>query len=368
MDNQIIDTTAIIKHAKNIVTQFTIKETDVCTLIEFDHLRITDKTSIPYPIPVLKINGEIISTPEALTVISGQPKSGKSALCGILIASSITTNNDIDGLRGVEILPNLDGKAVIHFDTEQARWKQQFNLKTILKRANLISCPDFYLSYNIRKLEIDKYQSIVNSICDAALIEFKGIHSIWIDGGADFIYDTNDQAQSNNIIKYFDGLAQIYHTSIFIVVHTNPGSNKERGHFGSQCQRKAEGILLVQKEGDISFLDPKLLRHAGDVPKIQFQYDREKGYHVECNVVVDLEKRKEQAKIDSTRIVCEEVFSGQRSYSYENAIDKIMVEINKSISIAKGYFTTMKAHGWIVQGSDKNWRLKNENTNEINEV
>jgi len=274
----------------------------------------------------------------------------------------------IDGLHGVEILPNVDEKAVIHFDTEQARWKQQYNLKTILKRANLKHCPKFYLAYNIRQLEIDKYQAIVNGICDAAVKEFKGIHSIWIDGGADFIYDTNDPAQSNNIIKYFEGLSQSYHASIFIVVHTNPGSDKERGHFGSQCQRKAEGILLVKKEGDISFLDPKLLRHAGDVQKIQFQYDREKGYHVECNIMVDLDKKKEQAKIDATMKICESVFSGQRSYSYENAIDAIMVELKKSISIAKGYFTTMKAHKWIIQGEDKNWRMKNENTDETSDV
>ena len=92
-------------------------------------------------------------------------------------------------------MPNDEHKAVIHFDTEQDRWTQQYNHKTILKRARIDHCPDFMLSYNIRQLPIENYQDIVNDICRAATEQFNGIHSIWIDGGADFIHDTNNPEQ-----------------------------------------------------------------------------------------------------------------------------------------------------------------------------
>lgn len=326
-------------------------------LSDFEYLRITDSTLIPYPIPTLKIHGERISTTDTLTTISGQPKSGKSALTSILLAGAISTDGDIDGLPGIEILPNAIGQAVIHFDTEQDRWTHQYNHNTILKRAGLECCPEYMCSYNIRQLDIDQYQSHVDGICDAAYNQFKGIHSIWIDGGADFIADVNNVEQSNSIIHYFEQLAQKYHTAIFIIVHTNPGSEKERGHFGSQCQRKSAGILSVKKEGDISYLDPKLLRHSGDIQKIQFKYDKAKGFHVYCNELEDLEGKRAIDRLEKTKKVCESVFGGQRSYSFGNAVDAIMKETKKGETTSKTMFKDMRAHEMIIQGEDKNWRI-----------
>ena len=326
-------------------------------LSDFEQYRITEKTLIPYPTPIVKINGDRVATPSAMVTISGQPKSGKSAFTGILIAGAISTDGDIDGLPGVEVLPNENKKAVIHFDTEQDRWTHQYNHKTILKRANLTNCPDYFCSYNIRQLEINQYQIIVGDICEAAASEFTGIHSIWIDGGADFIADVNNVEQSTNIIHYFDLLAIKYNTAVFIVVHTNPGSDKERGHFGSTCQRKSSGVLSVKKEGDISYLDPKMMRFTGETAKIQFKYDKEKGYHVQCNEIADLEGQRAIERIEKARKVCESVFSGQRSYSFGNAIDAIMKETKKAERTAKELFKDMKAHEMIIQGTDNNWRV-----------
>jgi hypothetical protein len=325
------------------------------TLSEYESYRITDTTEIKRPIPVIKISGETISTPEAITVISGAPKSGKSAFCSILIAGAICSG-EIDGLAEVEVLANDTQKAVIHVDTEQAPWKQQANQKTILRRATLNSCPPFYLSYNLRKLEIEEMQTTLTNICEAADKQFSGIHSIFIDGLADFIRDPNDQAASFDIVKYFEALAQTHFTSVIVVIHTNKGSDSERGHLGSQVQRKAEGILSVKKEGEISYLDPKLLRHASDdIPKIQFRYNYEKGFHTQCEVDSPQDKKVNE-KILKMQIVCEKVFSGQKSYQYKDAISAIMRETAKSLPTAKSMFSEMKAHEMIIQGDDNFWR------------
>lgn len=325
------------------------------TLSEYEPLRITDKTEIKKPIPIIKISGETISTPEAITVISGAPKSGKSAFCSILIAGAIALG-EIDGLAEVEVLANDMQKAVIHFDTEQAPWKQQANQRTILRRANLNSCPEYYLSYNVRQLELEEMQTTVSGICEAASEKFNGIHSIFIDGIADFITDPNDPTQSFEIVKFFDSIAEMYFTSVITIVHTNPNSDKERGHLGSQIQRKAEGVLSIKKEGNVSYIDPKLLRHAGDdIPKIQFQYDAERGYHIQCNVNSPQDKKVNE-KISKMKIVCDKVFSGQRAFQYKDAISSIMRETAKSFQTAKIMFSEMKAHEMIMQGADNFWR------------
>lgn len=325
------------------------------SLEECEALRITDSSPIPKPTPVIRISGEIISTPEAITVISGQPKSGKSAFCSMLIAGAIA-QGEIDGLLEVEVLNNNAKRAVIHFDTEQAPWKQQDNQRTILRRANLSSCPPYYMSYNFRQLDIEELQMYVTTICKTGSADFGGIHSIFIDGIADFIKDPNDPAASFDIVKYFENIAQQYFCPVIVVVHTNPGGDKERGHLGSQVQRKAEGILSIKKEGNVSFIDPKLLRHAGDnIPKIQFRYDYEKSYHTQC-YETDPHDRKMLDRINKLQLICTKVFSGQQSYSYADAIQAIVRETARGMNSAKEIFKEMKAHELIVQGTDKNWR------------
>lgn len=326
-------------------------------LSDYEQYRITDTTNIPYQEPILKINGDRVATPGATVTVSGQPKSGKSALISILIAGAISTDGDVDGLPGVEVAPNSEWKAVIHNDTEQDRHTHQYNHKTILRRAGFEHTPDYFLSYNIRELDLSEYQNFVNGICEAAAKQFNGIHSIFIDGAADFVKSVNDEIAAFEIVDYFDKLAIKYNTAIFVIIHTNPGSEKERGHLGSQFQRKSAGILSVKKEGDISYLDPKMMRFTGETAKIQFKYDKGKGYHVQCNEIADLEGQRAIERIEKARKACESVFSGQRSYCFGNAIDAIMKETKKAERTAKELFKDMKAHEMIIQGADKHWRI-----------
>jgi len=335
----------------------TLPESITVVLSDFEYLRITDSTMIPKPTPIIEIAEEIISTPEAITVISGLPKAGKTALLSILIAGAILIQGIlIDGLDLVKVLLNQFKKAVIHFETEQAPWKQQANQHTILKRAGLEKCPDYFLSYNIRKLSVEELQETVTAICQAAAEKHNGIHSIFIDGIADFIKDPNDPGASFDIVKYFESIAQEYFCSVIVVVHTNPGSDKERGHLGSQMQRKAEGILTVKKEGNVSYLDPKFLRHASDnIPKIQFRYDYEKGYHTQCQETNPQDKKVIE-KHNQLTTLCTKLFSGQRAYKWGEAIDAVIKETALGRNSAINKFKEMKAHDLIVQGEDKNWR------------
>jgi hypothetical protein len=165
--------------------------------------------------------------------------------------------------------------------------------------------------------------------------------------------------QSNAIVKSFEELAIRYSTPIIAIVHTNPGSDKERGHLGSQCQRKSESVLTVKNEGDISFLEPKFLRNAGkgQIPLTQFMYSKEKGYHVGCGVRVDEQGSKDSARLQLLETLADKVFAPPKSYRYKDAVEAIMLASNKRQATAKGMFTEMGVHEMIVQGADKNWRL-----------
>lgn len=329
------------------------------SLVEYEPHRITDLTDIPEPRPIVTIGGETIAVAQEITVFSGAPKSGKSALCNIVISQAVSPSGIIsDNLEGLEVIRNIDGWAVIHFDTEQARHKHQRNINNILRRANLATCPDYFLSYNLRLLPIDKYAEIASKICEAAFLRFGNIHSIYIDGGADFIKDVNDAEAANEAIKFFESLAINYNTAVFIIIHTNPGSDKERGHMGSQAQRKAGSVLLVKESEGISYIEPKLLRYAGsnDIPLLQFSYDKQKGYHV-FHGIKEKPQRDELRLGQSQRILSEVFKETGTALGYADLVNQVMRAGKVKERTAKDIIKTMNAYEMILQGSDKFYRL-----------
>ena len=333
-------------------------------LLEFDYLRITDTTDIPKPVPVVTINGEIISTECNMTTISGSSKSGKSAFTSIILAGAISKTGNIDGLEYLEVKPNEHGKAVVHFDTEQARHKHQSNVKSILKRCDYGSCPDYFLSYNIRQLDISSYKDTTEKICDTANAAFNGIHLIVIDGIADFISDVNETIQANAVVKFFEDLAIKFNCPLITIIHTNPGGgasagDKERGHLGSQCQRKSESLLSIKNDGDISFMEPKLLRMAGkgDIPILQFAYNKEKGYHTSLGVKPTGDDAKSEKRKQELMKIANKVFGGQKAFMYKEAVKEIEEVIGCGATKAKRLIVDMKDAGLIFQDNDGWYRL-----------
>jgi hypothetical protein len=249
---------------------------------KYAHLRISANTPIAKPRTILSINGVQIATPGNIVAISGAPKTGKTAITGSILSGSICTSNGYDGCPLIQVAENVNRKAVIAIDTEQSSYHNYNNLKHgVLKRAQLDCEPDNLFSYNIRELSFSQYKRFADEIFYSANELCGGVHLAVIDGIADFISSVNDEAEANSILEYFAHLSIKYDTAIFLVVHLNPGSDKERGHLGSQLQRKCESVLTIKKDGDVSILEGKFLRSGSisDCQAIQYKFDTNKGYH-----------------------------------------------------------------------------------------
>lgn len=263
-------------------------------LKRFFRLQISASKPETQPDPIIAINGCSVATAGNIIVVSGAPKSAKSSLIYIFLAEAIKIiGTIIDGLTGLYVAENSFGRAVIHIDSEQSRSQHYKSfINGILKRAGLVMEPEYFLSFNIRELDVKIYQKIVREIFKAAFERFGGIHLAVIDGGADFIASVNDEVSSNAIVHFFETLAIEFNTAIVIIIHLNPGGDKQRGHLGSQLQRKAESVLVVKRNGSISHIEPQFLRGAdsSEMPQIQFQFDKAKGYHVSCGFLIKTSK------------------------------------------------------------------------------
>ena len=74
------------------------------------------------------------------------------------------------------------------------------------------------------------------------------IHLVMIDDIADLIRSANDETESIAIVDGLYRLAGIYNTCIICVLHFVPNGIKLCGHIGSELQRKAAGILSIEKD------------------------------------------------------------------------------------------------------------------------
>ncbi|GAB3421952.1 AAA family ATPase [Niabella aquatica] len=332
-------------------------ELDEKKLEEFEDWRVTTEKVYPNNEPVMTWEGAGIGAAGNITGISAQSKAGKTSFINSLIAGAISRTGIVEMLGKIKVAPNPLGKGVPYFDTEQTESDQQNNIRTAQKRAGLVSTPDYLHAYNVRKLTIENYQPITDAICEAVNQRFNGIHSIFIDGGADYITSVNDEEQAYRIVEYFTQLAIKYHCPVIVVVHQNPGSDKERGHFGSQLQRKCYGLISIEKKDEISVAKPKIMRKAsvGDLQPIYFKYDKEKGYHIEVNAPITVSTS--QKKLLEIEGIVRAALTGQEPLGHNDTIDKIMAVGGMSDRTAKNYLKTGVLNNWVEHGSDGKYRV-----------
>ena len=89
-----------------------------------------------------------------------------------------------------------------------------------------------------------------------------GIHLVVIDGIADLIRSANDETESVAIVDELYRLAGIYNTCLICVLHFVPNGIKLRGHIDSELQRKAAGILSIEKDDHPEYSVVKALMRA----------------------------------------------------------------------------------------------------------
>lgn len=254
-----------------------------------DARRIFLENPPPQPVTILKLDGKRISTAGNLTAISAQAKHGKSAAVGAMLAAIFAHPEDGGDFLGFEAEP-ANGKAVVHFDTEQSPYDAWQLVSRAMRRAGLPMMPRNLRSYAVLDLTAEnKLRALRNGLARAAK-ECGGIHSIFIDGVADLAMSVNDEAEAIALVEELVILAVQYSCPIICVIHENPAqpgfAGKTRGHLGSQIERKAESNLRVKKDGDevsVIFSDGK--QRGPAIPEAtapRFRYCEKEGMHISC--------------------------------------------------------------------------------------
>lgn len=321
---------------------------------ELQQYRFTPESRIEKPNPVIFIGSHVISTRGNIMTLVGPPKAGKSALINAILAGAMVPLDDVQpDLLGLSIEQNKLNKAVVHVDGEQSLYDHYKGMKRLLDQTTGGKMPNWFHSYNFRAFEVQTRKAFLQFICERASEENGGIHIIVLDGGADFVLDTNDQKESNEVVRMFETLAIKYNCPVVVILHFNPGTQKGRGHFGSQLERKSETVLSVVKneESEISTIKGKLLRNSGCIPQLQFIYDTDKGHHVHFGVLSKASKEEEK-KLELQQLA-EKIFRGsQNCYNNKSLSELIMFEEGVQVRSAQDRIKELVAAGVLVKSDD----------------
>lgn len=209
-----------------------------------------DRNKRPAPVPpILSIDGQPVLQRGGTTCISGGAKAGKSTLIASICAA-LVGNTPVLG-----ITKELPVEDAVLFDTEMSENEIWGFLDIITKISGCGETWDNALKLDELAPE-ERLQQIVDYIAEIR----PGV--ALIDGVADLLNDPNDLRESKALVAELNRIAHEYQTAILAVLHTNPGTDKSRGHLGSEIDRKFQTCILIEKNesGEFARVTPRLTR------------------------------------------------------------------------------------------------------------
>ena len=258
-----------------------------CRFNSFKAHLIDASTEISEPVPVISRYGSIIASEGNISAIVGAAKSKKTFLCTALVGALLRPS----GTAAFGITPSQS--LVLWVDTEQSASHTQRVIKRIHRMAHRDENKPYDMLKTLTLREIEPKERF-NILRDA--IAYYKPRLVVVDGISDLMYNSNCIEESDAVVGELMALSTEYNCHIMSVLHTNPNSDKARGHIGSTLQRKVETMIYVRKVGERSVVEPQYCRNEEFAP-FAFRVTEE-GMPEEC------EMPNEQIEGESTENVC----------------------------------------------------------------
>ena len=213
---------------------------------------------LPEVKPLISINNSCVCSVGNLSAICGEAKSKKTFLASALVASAMAVP-----FKRINNFKNVDNNAdinVLWVDTEQG----ERHVRKVVERITRMTgaalggakCEPRLTTLALRELSPSERKEMLYTAMRLLHYDI-----VVIDGIADLQRNTNDLEESDALVTELMAMSTRDNTHILCILHTNPGSDKARGHLGSSLQRKAETVIFVHRAGDVSIVEPQFCRN-----------------------------------------------------------------------------------------------------------
>lgn len=198
-----------------------------------------------------------------VNIIQGAFGSHKSRLAELLASLMLTTNNK-DEAKFLEFKrAPLERFCVCYIDTERNLTEElPYAVQGIKTRAGyrLDEKPEHFRFTSIkgedRKDRFNAIETFIHHVREQTSLHLFCL----IDVVTDAIGDFNDPKESMKLFDFLGNLCDSYSTTFLLVIHQNPGTEKARGHTGTEAANKASTAMQIGFKRDANGQDTNLIR------------------------------------------------------------------------------------------------------------
>lgn len=210
------------------------------------------------------------------SLVIGKAKSRKSSIVSVFVAAALKNDYIDNTVKGD--FP-ADKRRIVYFDTEQ----DNEDLGRGIDRAFNLAGDPSEMAKLIDIYNLSEHQPTDRiSMIGRYLEQHQDIGLLVLDGVRDITYDINNSDQAMTAITQLIGWIRKYKLHMITVLHQNKGDDNARGHLGSECVNRAETVLGVKKDKDVSFVQALFCRDI-DFPDFYFTMDDNGMPHILYN-------------------------------------------------------------------------------------
>lgn len=212
------------------------------------------------PPAAVRIKGVRTGSCGDLSLIFGGAKSRKTSLA-IMMAKELLACNGDDGGEDSVVTSDIPSPTVTYYDTEQSNYHSAKMRNRITDGLTAVQKGN--LTY--MRLREENSRGRLFLIVDHMLNNRPNV--AFIDGVADLVTDTNNNTESSQMLSLLMELAEKTDSHIIAILHnTESNVKKGRGHLGSEYERKAETVYMVEKAKDIGSSSIVTAQHTRNAP------------------------------------------------------------------------------------------------------
>jgi len=298
----------------------------------------------------------ILGTHGNFSLVKGKAKSKKSFFINMAISAAVG-----EGLLQNKLRSPLkdDFNQILYFDTEQSKYHVQMAVKRVCKQIN-VEIPSNLDTYGLRKSGPPERLKLI----EYAIENTPNLGFVVIDGIRDLITSINDEAEASNMASKLLKWTEEHNIHIIVVLHENPGSDKARGHIGTELTNKAETVIAVEVDrydDSVSTVSAGFCRNKSfkpfafritddGLPQIIEDYDIEMKAKKKGFDVLNLSSEEKFQ-------VLEKVFENGERFQHSELVNQIRIVLDKNFNGSKGkgenkikqLITESKNNGWLIQ-------------------
>ena len=301
----------------------------------------------------------ILGTHGNFSLVKGKAKSKKSFFINMAIAAAVGKGLLQNKLRSL-LKDNFN--KVLYFDTEQSKYHVQKAVKRICTQIG-VGIPSNLNTYGLRKSSPSERLKLV----EYAIENTPSLGFVVIDGIRDLITSINDEAEASNIASNLLKWTEEFNIHIIVVLHENPGSDKARGHIGTELMNKAETVIALQVDKydeSVSSVSAGFCRNKAFKPFAFTITDDGLPKIIEDYVIPSNSKKAFDVlmlnPIDKFQVL-EKVFENGEGFQHSELVNQIKIVLDirykgtkgKGQSKIKQLITESKNEGWLIQNGNR---------------